>query len=74
MLTFSLSGFGVSGGLLTAIVHTDIKHMEGLLPKRYGGDASEIPGARLILDSVTSNKVPWAIVTSGTTPLVTGVS
>ncbi|KAG0649685.1 Glycerol-1-phosphate phosphohydrolase 1 [Hyphodiscus hymeniophilus] len=49
-----------------------IKHMEGLLPKNYGGDATEIPGARLLLDSVISHKVPWAIVTSGTSPLVSG--
>lgn len=49
-----------------------IKHMEGLLPKNYGEDATEIPGARLLLDSVTSQQVPWAIVTSGTTPLATG--
>lgn len=46
--------------------------MEAILPAKYGEDASEIPGARLLLDSVTSNKVPWAIVTSGTSPLVTG--
>jgi glycerol-1-phosphatase len=46
--------------------------MEGLLPKHYGEDASEIPGARLLLDSVTSMQVKWAIVTSGTAPLVTG--
>ena len=46
--------------------------MEGILPKRYGNDASEIPGARVLLDSVTSQHVPWAIVTSGTSPLVTG--
>jgi glycerol 3-phosphatase-1 len=46
--------------------------MEGLLPKLYGDDASEIPGARALLDSVESEAVPWAIVTSGTTPLVSG--
>jgi len=49
-----------------------IKNMEGLLPKEYGKDASEIPGARLLLESITSQNVPWAIVTSATTPLVTG--
>lgn len=32
----------------------------------------EIPGARTLLDSVIAQGVPWAIVTSGTTPLVTG--
>jgi glycerol 3-phosphatase-1 len=46
--------------------------MEGLLPKNYGADVVEIPGARDLLDSVTKADVPWAIVTSGTTPLVTG--
>ncbi|KAH8599069.1 glycerol-3-phosphate phosphatase-like protein [Bisporella sp. PMI_857] len=49
-----------------------IKHMEGLIPLRYGDDAVEIPGARVVLDVVTEKKVPWAIVTSGTAPLVTG--
>jgi glycerol-1-phosphatase len=51
---------------------TDIKHMEGLLPKNYGADVVEIPGARELLDSVTKAEIPWAIVTSGTTPLVKG--
>jgi glycerol 3-phosphatase-1 len=46
--------------------------MEGQLPKEYGKDASEIPGARLLLESIASQNVPWAIVTSATTPLVTG--
>jgi len=49
-----------------------IKHMEGLLPLKYGADACEIPGARTLLNQVIDKKVPWAIVTSGTTPLVTG--
>lgn len=51
---------------------TDVKHMEGLLPKNYGEDAVEIPGARDLLDAVKSASIPWAIVTSGTTPLVSG--
>lgn len=46
--------------------------MEGLLPKLYAAEAVEIPGARALLNAVTSQNVPWAIVTSGTTPLVTG--
>lgn len=46
--------------------------MEGLLPKLYGGDAVEIPGARDLLRTLGEASVPWAIVTSGTTPLVTG--
>lgn len=46
--------------------------MEGLLPKLYGADAVEIPGARELLRTLGEASVPWAIVTSGTTPLVTG--
>lgn len=46
--------------------------MEGLLPKLHGGDAVEIPGARALLETLIPAGAPWAIVTSGTTPLVTG--
>jgi glycerol 3-phosphatase-1 len=46
--------------------------MEGLLPLHYGADAVEILGVRDLLNSVIKEDVPWAIVTSGTTPLVTG--
>jgi glycerol 3-phosphatase-1 len=46
--------------------------MEGLLPKLYSSDATEIPGARSLLTSLINNSAPWAIVTSGTEPLVTG--
>ncbi|KAI1844330.1 hypothetical protein JX265_010241 [Neoarthrinium moseri] len=46
--------------------------MEGLLPKLHGDDAVEIPGARALLDALIPAAAPWAIVTSGTTPLVTG--
>jgi len=49
-----------------------IKHMEGLLPKTYADDAVEIPGARVLLDSIKQSNSPWAIVTSGTSPLVSG--
>lgn len=46
--------------------------MEGLLPKLHGDDAVEIPGARALLDALIAAGAPWAIVTSGTEPLVTG--
>lgn len=46
--------------------------MEGLLPKYHGDEAFEIPGARSMLDSLIKLSSPWAIVTSGTVPLVTG--
>ncbi|KAK5652550.1 hypothetical protein OQA88_10311 [Cercophora sp. LCS_1] len=49
-----------------------VQHMEGLLPKHYGADAVEIPGARSLLDCLIARNAPWAIVTSGTVPLVTG--
>jgi glycerol 3-phosphatase-1 len=48
--------------------------MEGLLPKLYGADAVEIPGARSLLQDLIARSAPWTIVTSGTVPLVTGVS
>ncbi|KAK8126385.1 Glycerol-1-phosphate phosphohydrolase [Apiospora kogelbergensis] len=49
-----------------------VRHMEGLLPKLHGEDAVEIPGARALLDNLIAAHAPWAIVTSGTEPLVNG--
>ncbi|KAI1499299.1 haloacid dehalogenase-like hydrolase [Biscogniauxia marginata] len=49
-----------------------VRHMEALLPKLHGHDAVEIPGARALLDELIAAKAPWAIVTSGTAPLVMG--
>ncbi|PFH57751.1 hypothetical protein XA68_14637 [Ophiocordyceps unilateralis] len=49
-----------------------VSHVEGKIPRLYGGDAVEIPGARSLLDSLTARSTPWAIVTSGTAPLATG--
>ncbi|KAF7514510.1 hypothetical protein G7054_g15250 [Neopestalotiopsis clavispora] len=46
--------------------------MEGLLPKLHGKDAVEIPGARALLEQLIPANAPWAIVTSGTVPLVSG--
>lgn len=50
--------------------------MEGLMPTLFGADAKEILGARSLCASLSSPSlpapVPWAIVTSGTSPLVTG--
>jgi glycerol 3-phosphatase-1 len=47
--------------------------MESLLPLHHGHEASEILGARSLLSSLVSASFPsWAIVTSGTVPLVTG--
>ncbi|KAK3394763.1 HAD-like protein [Podospora didyma] len=49
-----------------------VQHMEGLLPKLHGEDAVEIPGARSLLEDLIARDAPWAIVTSGSVPLVTG--
>ena len=50
----------------------DISEKEGRIPKEYGADAVEIPGARELLDELEQSAIPWCIVTSGTRPLVTG--
>ncbi|KAL7950792.1 HAD-like domain-containing protein [Trichoderma barbatum] len=49
-----------------------VTKMESQLPKLYADDAVEIPGARSLLSSIMSYSFPWAIVTSGTQPLVRG--
>lgn len=46
--------------------------MEGLIPKKYGSDAVEIPGARNLLNALAQAHAPWAVVTSGTRALVDG--
>lgn len=46
--------------------------MEAKIPKNYGADAVELPGSRMLLDELEKVGAPWAIVTSGTKPLVTG--
>ena len=45
---------------------------EGSIPRNYGRDAVEILGSRALLENLESTGTPWAIVTSGTKPLVTG--
>ncbi|KAF5020641.1 hypothetical protein F66182_7348 [Fusarium sp. NRRL 66182] len=49
-----------------------VRDMEGRLPKYHGHEAVEIPGARSMLEALIAESSPWAIVTSGTEPLVTG--
>ncbi|KLJ12814.1 hypothetical protein EMPG_12181 [Blastomyces silverae] len=49
-----------------------VKSLEAALPVKYGSDAQEIPGAKALLNQAETRSVPWAIVTSGTTGLVTG--
>ncbi|CZT16783.1 probable glycerol-3-phosphate phosphatase (glycerol-1-phosphatase) [Ramularia collo-cygni] len=45
---------------------------EGAIPVNYGQDAIEIPGSRILLEQLEAARAPWAIVTSGTRPLVSG--
>ncbi|KAK2789006.1 hypothetical protein FQN53_002822 [Emmonsiellopsis sp. PD_33] len=49
-----------------------VRNLERAMPEKYGVDATEIPGAKHLLQQIESKSVPWAIVTSGTTTLVTG--
>ncbi|KAK2775337.1 hypothetical protein FQN52_004021 [Onygenales sp. PD_12] len=49
-----------------------VSHVEGLIPKDFGQDATEIPGARLLLSNLETAGAPWAVVTSGTRALVNG--
>ncbi|KAK7534659.1 glycerol-3-phosphate phosphatase [Phyllosticta citricarpa] len=49
-----------------------VSSMEGTIPKEFGQDAVEIPGSRDLLGKLEAAGAPWAIVTSGTRPLVTG--
>ncbi|MCJ1243775.1 hypothetical protein MMC30_000972 [Trapelia coarctata] len=49
-----------------------VSQVEGLIPKEFGADAKEVPGSRALLASLDEADAPWAIVTSGTRPLVSG--
>lgn len=57
---------------ITTNLKPDVSHVEGLIPLEYGKDAVEIPGSRQLLDELEKAAAAWAIVTSGTRPLVTG--
>ena len=46
--------------------------MEAVIPKQFGADAIELPGSRAILSRLEDLSIPWAIVTSGTRPLISG--
>src|SRR6266496_4135977 len=46
--------------------------IEGLIPVKFGQDATEIPGARQLLDNLDEAGAPWAVVTSGTKALIDG--
>jgi glycerol 3-phosphatase-1 len=50
----------------------DVSYVEGLIPKEYGSDAVEIPGARNLLSALEESRAPWGVVTSGTRALIDG--
>jgi glycerol 3-phosphatase-1 len=45
---------------------------EGSIPANYGDDVVEVPGSRSLLERLEKAGAPWAIVTSGTRPLIQG--
>ncbi|KAF4505174.1 hypothetical protein G6O67_007149 [Ophiocordyceps sinensis] len=49
-----------------------VRQVEEQIPHLYADEAVEIPGARTLLDALIARSSPWAIVTSGTEPLVVG--
>lgn len=49
-----------------------VSHVEGLIPKEFGQDAVEIPGARHLLQTLEAAGAPWGVVTSGTRALIAG--
>jgi len=57
---------------ITIDLYLDVQKLEGEIPLLFGSSTSEVPGARSLLTQVRSAHIPWAIVTSGTRPLVTG--
>jgi glycerol 3-phosphatase-1 len=46
--------------------------MEAQIPILYGSSVIEIPGARSAISALSEAGAPWAVVTSGSLPLVTG--
>jgi len=49
-----------------------VRRLEAEIPIKYGDDVVEILGAQALLSELDQAYVPWAIVTPGTQPLVSG--
>jgi glycerol 3-phosphatase-1 len=49
-----------------------VSKIEGHIPRTWGSDATETPGARKLLEVMERENVPWAVVTSGTRALISG--
>ncbi len=48
----------------------DVQHIERQIPHLYGSSTHATPGARSLLESLTSARAPWALVTSCTRALL----
>lgn len=58
--------------LTLTLTLTDVSYIEGCIPREYGSDAIEIPGARDLLAGLEQSRAKWGVVTSGTRALVDG--
>jgi len=57
---------------LLTVDEPDVSYIEGCIPKEYGSDAVEIPGARALLAALEESGATWGVVTSGTRALIDG--
>jgi glycerol 3-phosphatase-1 len=58
--------------VLTNNLRLDVSYVEGRIPKDFGSDAVEIPGARYFLSQLEDAGACWGVVTSGTRALIDG--
>jgi glycerol 3-phosphatase-1 len=49
-----------------------VSKIEGAIPREFGPDAVEVPGARSLLKALEDASAPWGVVTSGTRALIDG--
>ena len=57
----SVDGQNSIGVTLELKMGLDVSHVEGLIPKQFGSDAVEVPGARDLLASMEKAEAPWAM-------------
>ena len=57
----SVDGQNPIGVTLELNLGLDVSHVEGLIPKQFGSDAVEVPGARDLLASMEKAEAPWAM-------------
>ena len=57
----SVDGQNPIGVTLELKMGLDVSHVEGLIPRQFGSDAVEVPGARDLLASMEKAEAPWAM-------------